>query len=57
MCIWLLQISEINIKLNILTSLRYTAKVLGIHRQADMCKVHAPFLTKILDQKKRGTRS
>ena len=56
MCVWLLQISEINIKSNMLASSCYTAMVLGRHRLICVKFMHL-FLTEILDQKKRGTRS
>lgn len=42
-CVWLLQIIEINIKSKMVISLCSTATVLGRQRHTDMCKVHAPF--------------
>ena len=56
MCVWLLQISEINIKSNMLTSLCYTATVLGRHRLTDMCAVHAPFFDRNFGPKEKGNK-
>lgn len=56
MCVWLLQISEINIKSNMLTSSCHTAMVLCRHRQTEMCNVHAPSFDQNFGPKEKGDK-